>query len=194
MLTVIVPTFQRYDAIHIIVNAFLVQTVSNWRMLVVGDGHDPKKREILRPYLERPGIEYHEIEGPHGGVGHEARNYGLGRTESPYVLMTSDDNYYVPTFVEEIEQAVARSNPDLILFDMLHNHYRYDAKRFLRQEFRPGAIDMGGFVARTELARCVGGIPNPSNYCGDWDYVAQLLKAKSDIRCERIERCLYVHN
>jgi hypothetical protein len=108
--------------------------------------------------------------------------------------MTSHDNYYVPTFVEEIEQAAARTNADLILFDMIHNYFQYDTKRFLRQKLQPAAIDMGGFVVKTELAKSVGGITQVENFCGDWEFINALVLANKELRCEWIERCLYVHN
>jgi hypothetical protein len=196
MLTVVVPAYQRYDCVHIIVNCFLIQTSPNWHMHIVADGHDPRMRETVQRYLDRPSIEYHEIDRPGGRLrfGHEGRNLGLRLATTPYVLMTSHDNYYVPTFVEEFEQVATRTCADMILFDMLHSYVRYDAQQFLRQSLRHQAIDIGGFAVRTELAKRVGGITHLGSPSGDWEFVRALLLDKPDLHCEWIPRCLYIHN
>ena len=67
--------------------------------------------------------QYHHTDHTFGDFGHSPREFGLGHSTGDWIILTNDDNYYVPTFIEEFTK-VAESSEDagLIYCDMSHNN------------------------------------------------------------------------
>jgi hypothetical protein len=209
-LTIVAPVFKKLNCIHIICNAFLLQTDPSWNLILVHDGEDcPEANNIANQYTKDPRINYYSI--PQGNCwGHNCRNFGLYKTTTEWVVLSGHDNYYVPTFVESLESFLDRNNHklDLVYWNMIHNYYRYNFSKppeactidpsgpdpyFLPQtELQGSKIDIGCFAVRTKIAVKSRGL-RQNHPATDWAYLHKILKTPN-IRTARINRCLYVHN
>lgn len=202
---IIIPTYKRPYNLLVIINSFLTQVyytnqpdeyvvphefdMQHWKLHIVSDCEDPELREIAAMYSEFSNIKFSFLaDGPHKDWGHTAREYGLQNAKCEWVIMTGDDNYYVPSLISEI-LTVINNNPDCIFiyWNMLHNGFDY-------REFNTAPevkkIDIGSFACKTKLAKR---IPIKKIYDADGFFVVDYLnKFKGDVI--KIDKVLYVHN
>lgn len=187
MIEVIIPTYKNSDNLDIIINSFLVQTSSSWKLHIVVDGNEWMYKEF-KSYYRYPNIRFSLIDGPNNDWGHTPREYGLLEAEEEWIIMTGDDNYYVPSFIQEFTKA-AEDNPksNFIYCDMLHNQYDY--QHFVTTP-QINQIDIGCFMTKRELAQQ---IPVEKSYAADGLFVEE-YKKNSIFIPHKINKILYVHN
>ncbi len=154
-LTVVCVSYKRYKEIHIPINSFLCQTVSNWKLLVIHDGPDKKMRGIVEEYgKSNTNIEYLETEERYNDWGHSLRDIGIRRADTEFVLLTNDDNYYMPKFIEYMFEPINNWGADFVLCDMVHN--QLNPGQYIQPEYnffdtypKKLYIDIGTFIVRT---------------------------------------------
>ena len=197
-LTVVCVSYKRYKEIHIPINAFLCQTVSNWKLLVIHDGPDEKMRGIVEEYGKSyPNIEYLETEERYNDFGHSLRDIGIRRADTEFVLLTNDDNYYMPKFLECMFEPINNWGADFVLCDMVHN--QRNPGRYIQPEYnffdtypKKLYIDIGTFIVRTSMAKEVGF--RDKSYAGDGTFVEDLINRFPNMDICKIPKVLYVHN
>lgn len=154
-LHVIMVAFKRAIPLRIMIDCFLVQDSPDWKLHIIHDGPAPQDvRDVINSYHD-PRIEYEETPTVNGSWGHPNRGMGLRKlslNHRDYVLITNDDNYYVPCFVKKM---LARANgvAGMVYCDTVHSYFGYDV---LRTELRENYIDMGSFIVRVDVAKRVG--------------------------------------
>lgn len=197
-LTVVCVSYKRYKEIHILINSFLCQTVSNWKLLVIHDGPDKKMNEIVESYgTSNPSIEYLETEERYNDWGHSLRDIGIRRADTEFVLLTNDDNYYMPKFLECMFEPINNWDADFVLCDMVHN--LPNPGRYIQPEYnyfdtypKKLYIDIGTFIVRTTMAKEVGF--RDKSFAGDGTFVEDLLKRFPHMDICKIPKILFVHN
>ena len=197
-LTVVCVSYKRYKEIHVLINSFLCQTVSNWKLLVIHDGPDNKMRGIVEEYgKNNPEIEYLETEVRYNDWGHSLREIGIGRADTEFVLLTNDDNYYVPKFLECMFEPINNWGADFVLCDMVHN--QLNPGQYIQPEYnffdtypKKLYIDIGTFIVRTSMAKEVGF--GDKSYASDGTFVEDLLNRFPSMDICKIPKILFVHN
>ena len=178
--------------ISLLINAMLCQSANNWKLTLVSDGHDVPTEKLVSIYSgEQESIQYLHTDKTYGDFGHTPREFGLERATGDWIILTSDDNYYVPTFIEEFTK-VAESSEDVgfIFCDMNHDHHDYQPERTVLQEQH---IDMGCFAVRSDIAKSVGFTSKRMQ--ADWDYICAIMeKHGNEFKTIKIEKVLFVHN
>jgi hypothetical protein len=168
--------------------ALEAQTDQDWTATVVVDGleQSDKVRLLIHEY-DNPKIRMRILKDRSNDWGHTPRELGKQLSEAQYIIMTGDDNYYVPTFVSELKEAT-KGNPGLVYWDMVHNHYDYQL--FVCS---PGfnQIDIGAFATRTDLAKQLG---LGTSYAADGEYVEAFKSKFPDEKKVKIKKVLFVHN
>lgn len=202
-LTVICVSYKRYRNIPVLLHAFLAQTLQNFRLLVIHDGPDAEMDAVLSPFKARyPGfIDYRFTERRFKDFGHSLRDLGIQLADTEYLLLTNDDNYYCPVFLEymfaPIRSAAGRP-PDIVYCDMIHSHDNPGIRKqppYRLFETKPERyfIDIGCFIARSALAKQVGFRDKRS--AGDATYVEDLLRAAGpQASVVKVPHVLFVHN
>ena len=185
----IIPTWERPQELKLILQSLMIQTNPNWIGHVVIDGMTDHYREVKDLYQNEERIRFSHIDGPNNDWGHTARNYGLDNTKEEWIVMTGDDNYYVPTFVQNFLEIV-RYNKDFIYCDMVHDMKR-DMYQPIPSKLELGFIDIGNFMIRRSV---VGDLRlQVDTYEADWKFVNYIIKHKTK-RITKINKVLYVHN
>jgi hypothetical protein len=77
--------------------------------------------DIKRIFSHIDKIKFSELQGPHNDWGHTPRQFGLDNASEEWVVMSGDDNYYSPNFVDTFLSTID-NNTNFIYCDMLHNH------------------------------------------------------------------------
>jgi glycosyltransferase involved in cell wall biosynthesis len=185
----IIPTWERPEQLKTILQSLMVQTNPNWSAHVVIDGMTNDYRRVKDLYQDEERIRFSHVEGPNNDWGHTARNYGLDNSKEEWIVMTGDDNYYVPTFVQNF-LSVAKKNVDFVYCDMLHD-LKSDSYLPIQSLLQLGRIDIGNFMTRKTIIGDLRLITD--SYEADFKFANYITKHKTK-RVHKINKILYVHN
>ena len=187
----IIPTYNRPDKLMVILMSLKVQTVNQWRVHVVADAIYDGYQEVKDYFKNDDRFKFSELNGPHKDWGHTARNYGLEHVEEEWVVMSGDDNYYVPVFVETfLESIKLRKDVNFVHCNLVHNWVRNDYIPLVSVP-RVNRIDIGNFMSKSEFAKQLRLDVTKAN--ADGLFVEEYIeKFKGNII--HIEKFLYVHN
>ena len=145
---------------------------------------------IIKLFENENRIKFTYINGPNFDLGHTPRNYGLQLATEAWVVMTGDDNYYVPAFVDEILKTID-TDTHFVYCDMIHNGYEY---KFFNCHHSSHNIDIGNMIMKTELAKQFTLDTNRLDADGEMcnGYINKFCKNENQIK--KINKILYVHN
>lgn len=155
-LHVIVVAYCRAIPLRILIDCFLVQTNPNWILHIVHDGPAPQEVKDVIALYNDPRILYFETPSVNGYYGHPNRGLILKQLTLNHrdcVLMTNDDNYYVPKFVEYILKEYRKEDVGFVYCNTVHSYYEYN---LLISEIAENHIDMGSFVVKLDIAKRIG--------------------------------------
>lgn len=197
-LTVIATAFNNPVSLLQMVCNFKLQTRQDFLLHIIHDGRNEELYEFIKPHLADNMI-WSEVDGPNGAGNYPGRNKALKHVKTPYVMFASDDNYYVPKFVEFMLYTFETNpNIDILTCKCVHNYWSYNYDGFKNNSLGVGSIDLGQSVFTTEQIKNVGyfslDIPEGKQGTQDGDLCEKLAKKYPDsIRCT-LDLCLYVHN
>lgn len=191
-LTVIAVAYERVIPLRILIDSFLLQTNTNWEMTIVYDGKAPESvLDILNLYNDLR-LVFVETPTRNGLWGHPNRREYLSLLPpaKDYVLLTNDDNYYVPRFVELMLEACG-DNVGIVMCDTVHSHYNYNLHKSFPRE---GNIDMGAFIVRQDVAVTVGF--NHSGRGADGKYAEDCYAYcnANNLITNHIQKPIFIHN
>jgi hypothetical protein len=196
---VICVAYRRYGPLRVLVQSWLNQSATNWRLRVIHDGADAEFERIMIGYvaLAPDRISYHQTATRHNDYGHSLREMGLREASGDYVLLTNDDNYYVPRFLEFVNEAISQGRPEVVMYDMVHSHDHpglrpLPAYSYFQTQYSRGNIDMGAAIVRGDLARLAGF--RDHTHDGDATYFEDVARAAGKVTVAKIPRVLFVHN
>lgn len=186
----VIATYINTEALILMLQCLRVQTSSSWIAHVVIDGHNDAYEHIKEMYNDDKRIRFTNIDGPNNDYGHSPRNYGLEQATGDFVILTSDDNYYVPTFVEVFTKS-ARKNTRFMYCNMIHNYSAYKP-----QDCYPmfQHIDIGNMVMRTEYAKQLR-LDVKAHMADGWmceEFISKFCQDTATVL--KINNTLYVHN
>lgn len=186
----IIPTYNRPHQLMTVISSIYSQTSDNWKIHVVADGVYDGYSKVKDYFSDDERIKFTELDGPHNDWGHTPRNYGLRNATEEWVVMTGDDNYYMPIFVQDFLNSVERDT-HFVYCNMIHN---WTQQQYLHINSMPklGAIDIGNFMSKTDLAK---NIKLDTTYeQSDGLFVEEYLRKYPHGTIKKINKPLYVHN
>jgi GT2 family glycosyltransferase len=180
----IIPTYNRYNELRVILSSIVAQTNNNWCATVIID--DETIWDILP--IEHPQIKYTCTGKRYNDWGHTPREMGKQNSIADYIIMTGDDNYYAPVLVDNIIK-IAEENPALIYWDMIHNYYDYSV---FTCSLGSWGIDMGAFATRNDIAKSIHLCTNKID--ADGSFIEDFKKMFPKEKTIKINKILFVHN
>lgn len=200
LIDIVCVAYRRPGPLRVLVQCLLNQTAPNWRLRVYHDGPDAEVERVLQDASDGAPerVSYRMTEVRYNDYGHSLREIGLRECGGDYVLLTNDDNYYVPRFIEFATQAIVEADPDVVMFDMVHSHdnpgYRpVPGYSYFRTEYSRYNIDMGAALVRTPLAKAAGF--RDKTFAGDATYFEDVARTKpTGLKVCKVPRVLFVHN
>jgi glycosyltransferase involved in cell wall biosynthesis len=188
----IIPTYTRTDHLMCLLNSLCAQTSKDWTAHVISDS-SPQGilDEIIKYFKNEERIRFTILPERHNDWGHTPRNIGLELATEEWVVMTGEDNYYTPKFVELFLDATKfKPNANFIFCDLVHNWVNYEYI-YLKSEIKYGKIDIGNFMTKSKLAKQIK--LDPTFAQSDWKFVSEYVTTfKGDL--VHIPKILYVHN
>jgi GT2 family glycosyltransferase len=192
-LHVLCIAYQRPVQLRMLIDSFVLQTDHRWDLHVIHDG--PPSENILK-VMDLHGdprirLEYDNVQV--GNIGHSLRRSKLQALRGEiddYVLITNDDNVYVPRFVEFMLQ-YANMDTGIIYCNTVHSNLVY---RGQISELRVNHIDMGAFIVQLPLAQEVGF--NSTLPHADGIFARQCKQAciKKGLIYLHVNKFLFIHN
>jgi|GEM_PF-1140424 len=199
-LTIYVVAYRRYAQIACLVHSLQAQTMPEFHLVILHDGPDVQMLGLLSKLCRETTLsfEFRFSRSRHNDYGHSLRELAIRYCQSDYIMLTNDDNYYVPTFVELMLTAALRHDLDLVLCDMVHSHDHPGGRPVgsyaaFPTHPSPGNVDIGCFITRTARAKQVGFRDKAAE--GDGTFVADLIAlGPAAMRWSKVEKILFVHN
>jgi len=163
-------------------------------MNIIHDGRATKEiYRVINLYDDDNRILFFETKEINGNYGWPNRRLMLeliNGEAGDFLLITNDDNYYVPKFIEFMFEKI-NDKVGMVYCDMVHSHLGYDV---LKGKLKVNHIDMGAFITEINLAKEVG----LRHDCYEAD---GLFAEECAQRCEEkgletiyVARPLFVHN
>ena len=185
--------YERPVSMRILIDSFLVQTNPNWELTIVHDGWASDEVWKTLELYDDPRIRYRQSEERYGQYGHYNRKKFLKDLDADpldYILLTNDDNYYVPVMVNKV-LSMCNDSVGLVFWDIVHSHFDYDV---LKSQIKVDRIDVGSFVVRADVAKSIGF--NQVCFNGDGYYAENCAGycANHKLSIKYIPKCLFVHN
>ncbi len=172
------------------VSSIVAQSSPFWKIHIVCDGVVEDISYIQSVFPNFP-IRYSTLDKNYNDWGHTPKNFGIKNSTEEWLVLSGNDNYYVPVFVEKVLDSISK-NPNLkfVYFDMVHSHYNYSffkCRPFINQ------IDIGSFVSLARFAKEI--LLDPKLYYADGVFVENYVKkfCKEDEICY-LPCVYYVHN
>jgi glycosyltransferase involved in cell wall biosynthesis len=193
----IIPTYDRTKDLTTIVSSIVAQTNPNWSIHIVSDNSPQEVQEQFLDLLAffdayKDQIKISVLNERYNDWGHTPRNYGLQEAKEEWVVMTGEDNYYAPTFVENFLDAVKdRDDVNFVFCNFVLNG-KNDEYVPVRSEIEFGKIDIGCYITRTFNAQKLKLKTDIAE--ADYWFVEEYLARFVEAQIIHIDKILYVHN
>lgn len=171
-------------ALQSLVSSLQAQTITPHMIQVTHDG----------PYTGPPltlGVPFVSTKDHVGKFGHPHRQATIDtlmKAGCEWILLTNQDNWYAPVFLEWLLSDAQRQKMPLVYCDMVHSHKLW--KPFTTQP-RRGQVDLGGFLFHRTLAERVRF--DKHTFDGDGDFFERLRQTAKG-RVAKVAATLFVHN
>lgn len=146
--SVIMPLYNKAPYVRKGVMSVVGQTCGNWELTVVDDGSTDGGGDIVSAIAD-PRIRL--VRQENAGVG-AARNRGVAESTSPYICFLDADDWWEPTFLEEMAYLIER-RPDAGIYGTSYWIVKNGRKRLapigVEEGFTEGEINYCQVYART---------------------------------------------
>ena len=192
-LKIICVAYERPIAMRGLIDCFLLQTSPNWELRIIHDGCASQcVRDVIALYND-PRIIFIETEERTQTYGHLNRRRFLNEQQGDvgdFVLMTNDDNYYVPIFVDYMLGRIG-ANIGMVYCDSVHSHFQYIHHT---TQVKLNHIDIGSFIVRLDIAKSVGFTGTAFNADGIYAIKCYDLCRRSGLCAVYVPKPLFIHN
>lgn len=101
--SVIIPLYNKAPYVRKAVESVIKQTFGNWELIVVDDGSTDGGGDVVRSFSDNR-IRF--VKQDNAGVS-VARNRGVAKSTAPYICFLDADDWWEPTFLEEMAKLIA---------------------------------------------------------------------------------------
>jgi hypothetical protein len=194
-LHVVVIAFERTIPLRGLIDCFLIQSNPNWVMTIVHDGPaSPGVKEIIKLYKDDNRVSFLATEVRQQNWGHANRKAMLDMlTGDPgdFVLITNDDNAYIPRFIEFMFREIVKGGVGMVYCDFLHHNFEYDIVPAIP---KVNNIDMGAFIVELKLAQSVGFVHDVPEADGLFAEECAAKCKEKGLKAVHIPKVLFIHN
>ena len=192
-LEIICVAYKRAVPLRIMIDCFIVQTDVRWNLHIVHDGPAPDDIKDIIALYDDPRITFCETTERHGQWGHPNRKWmleQLGENSVDYVLITNDDNYYVPKFVEYFLNE-GKKTVGFIYCNTVHSYMGYDV---LITRVKECSIDVGSFAVRLDMAKKIGFQHMYEQADGRYAEECAVVCLVMKLKLVHIDKPIFIHN
>ena len=123
MISIIVPVYNTEKYLDQCIQSVLVQTYTNWELLLINDGSTDLSGTICDQYAtkDRRIRVFHK---ENGGVS-SARNVGLDNARGKWIMFIDADDWVEPSMLKELRTVALDNNADYVYCDLLFDYGKY---------------------------------------------------------------------
>ncbi len=200
LVSIIMPAYNVGDYVAESILSIQKQTYPNWELIVVNDGSTDHTPEVVRNLAEKDTrIRLYTQEN--GGVS-SARNRGLGEAKGEHIAFLDGDDFWEPTFLEELLKAKKEAQVEMAYCGYDH-FYAGRYRRGYRYGFPSGWILPDAIKGTVRLHICAILVDRQvfAKYdvrftvgCPigeDWEVIAKLL---THVRAESVPQSLMLYS
>jgi glycosyltransferase involved in cell wall biosynthesis len=188
----IIPTYNRIPHLITMLGSLQAQSNPNWMAHVVADCPEDEIQEQLKTviaFFNDPRMKLSILPERYNDWGHTPRQHGLDNATEEWVIMTGEDNYYVPEFVDiMLEEG---KNQHFVYCDLVHNWINRDYIP-IQSKLQLGRIDIGSFMTKTNMAQKIK-LKKDFEWA-DWFFVQDFQNKYKVAKYKKVNKVLYVHN
>lgn len=196
-----VVSYHRVTSLTCLLNSLANQTVQNFDLCITHDDfHEPTLDMVHKWALTNKINTTLKFTSQRMGLwGHPMRAKMITECAHEFILLTNDDNYYMPVFTQNMMHALITHNADMVMCDMIHSHNNPGGRQQAPYNLfvtNPKCMecDMGSFITRTALAQQVG-FHNCDDCAADGLFVDRLMQLNSPpTKFVKVPQVLFVHN
>ena len=181
-----------YDQPPVAIPSLLAQTYQDIEIIVIYDGASKIYENTLIESFKDSRIAFYNTSIRYNDWGHTPRNHGLEQisSKSKAVVFTGADNYYLPTFTEELFYPIVTNKNTIATYcNLLHNKKSWNE---LDAKLEFTKIDCGCFMVIPEIAKEFKYGTRVS--WEDWIFIEKIIKKYGSDNIIKVPRMLYIHN
>ncbi len=113
LISVVVPIYNVEKYLRLCLDSLLMQTYTNFEVLMINDGSPDDSANICKEYLAKDRrFQYFEKEnsGPS-----DTRNYGIDHSKGEYITFVDSDDWLKESFLADLYEAITRTGADIAL-------------------------------------------------------------------------------
>lgn len=199
IISIISPVYNAEKYMHRCIDSIIVQTLTDWELILVDDGSSDSSGAICDEYAARDS-RIKVIHKDNGGVS-AARQTGLEVANGEYIIHADPDDYIEPSMLEELYMKAQEEDADMVICDF---YYDKDGK-VIYQKQHPSSLKAdivlhdifehlhgscwNKLVRRSCCVKYRARFPEGINYCEDVCFNVQLLK--HDIKIAYLPKAYY---
>lgn len=104
--SIVVPTYNRSHLITATINSILLQSYTNYEVIIIDDGSTDNTEAVLKPFLKE-NVQYYKKENAERAA---ARNYGTTKAKGDYINWFDSDDLMLSNHLEEAAKLVQQYN------------------------------------------------------------------------------------
>ena len=202
--TVVIPMYNIETHIDACLGSVLAQSQMDWRCILVDDGSSDRSCERAMAYAD---ARLEVVRQENRGVS-AARNVGLARTRTPFVMFLDADDFLHPTALARLTSSLAQTPSAAAAFGSFRKvladgspypgekplgRVVYPSGEILEAMLQNNFLANGGHVlVRTEAARRVGGFDERLRLSEDWEFWCRLALEGPFAYIGAEPECLYL--
>lgn len=113
LISVVVPIYNVEKYLRLCLDSLLMQTYTNFEVLMINDGSPDDSANICKEYLAKD-RRFQYFEKENGGLS-DARNYGIEHSKGEYITFVDSDDWLKETLLEDLYEAITRTGADIAL-------------------------------------------------------------------------------
>lgn len=176
LVSIIVPCYNLAQYLDEALLSIYNQTYTDWECSIVDDGSQDNTKEVAQNWVAKDS-RFVYLHKENGGVS-RARNFGIEKAKSEFILTLDADDKYEASFLEKAlhvlmandELGIVSSWGQYFVEDQLHQVFNSTAKSVSEFLFYNG-VNMGSSLFRKKCWEQAGGYDeNPKNGYEDWEF------------------------
>lgn len=113
LISVVVPIYNVEKYLRLCLDSLLLQTYTNFEVLMINDGSSDGSSNICKDYLTKD-KRFHYFEKENGGPS-DTRNYGIEHSKGEYITFVDSDDWLKETFLADLYEAIESTGADIAL-------------------------------------------------------------------------------
>ena len=111
LISIVLPIYNGEKYMRMSIDSILSQTYNNWELLIIDDGSTDCTAAIAEDYILKDS-RVHYYKNPENMRLPKTLNRGFSLAKGDFLTWTSDDNYYYPTALETMHNALVQQGKD----------------------------------------------------------------------------------